>query len=276
MITDVSLRLLYLIFDRFLGWLMLLGRLTSSKDIELLVLRREVTVLRRTDPKPRMDWADRAVPATLIRHLPAVLRGHRLVPPATVMQWHCRLVTNKWTYPNRVGHPPLDDTIGALIEQLARESQTWGYQRIQGELLKLGHRVGASTIRRILKLRRIPPAPCRSTDTTWQRFLRDPGLDHHRSAGHLSPSQRPCRAVTRGIGSEERRIILAGSKGHGPTSPALVARAGSRHRGALSTVPAGGCQSRWPSGTSRTRSGRSSGQGGQCRRSSRRRQNPEN
>ena len=81
-------------------------------------------------------------------------------------------MTKKWTYPNRAGRPPLDRMIAAMIEQLGRENETWGYQRIQGELRKLGYRVGASTIRRILKMRRIPPGPLRATDTSWRRFLR--------------------------------------------------------------------------------------------------------
>ncbi|WP_223280753.1 integrase core domain-containing protein [Streptomyces antnestii] len=81
-------------------------------------------------------------------------------------------MTKKWTYPNRTGRPPIDQAIAALIEQLALENASWGYQRIQGELLKLGYRVGASTIRRILKRRKIPPAPERRTDTTWRQFLR--------------------------------------------------------------------------------------------------------
>ncbi len=129
----MSLRLLYLIFNRLLDWLMLVGRTTSSKDIELLVLRHEVAQLRRTNLRPRLDWADRALFAALIRRLPAVLRGHRLVAPATVLRWHRHLITRKWTYPNRSGRPPLDDAIAALIERLARENPAWGYQRIQGE-----------------------------------------------------------------------------------------------------------------------------------------------
>ena len=97
MIAAVSLRLLYLIFSRLLSWLTLLGRASSSKDIELLVLRHEVAVLRRTNPRPRLDWADRALFAALIRRLPAALRGHRLVTPATVLRWHRRLVTTGGT-----------------------------------------------------------------------------------------------------------------------------------------------------------------------------------
>jgi hypothetical protein len=164
--------MLYLIFSRLCGWLLLLGRPSASKDVELLVLRHEVAVLRRTAPKSRLDWADRALLAALIRLLPAAVRSHRLVSAGTVLRWHRRLVARKWTYPRRSGRPPIDDGLAALIERMASENTMWGYQPIQGELLKLGHRVGASTIRRVLKRRRIPPAPSRHTDTTWRRFLR--------------------------------------------------------------------------------------------------------
>ena len=135
----MSLRLLYLIFLRLLNLLWLLARSPASKDVELLVLRHEVAVLRRTNPKPRLDWADRAVFAALVRMLPRMQRGHRLVTAGTILRWHRRLVAKKWTYPPRLGRPPVEDAVAALIERLAQENPTWGYQRIQGELLKLGH-----------------------------------------------------------------------------------------------------------------------------------------
>jgi hypothetical protein len=93
------------------------------------------------------------------RLLPGRLRAQRLVTPGTVLRWHRRLITRKWTYPNRTGRLPVSAEIAALIERLATENNGWGYKRIQGELLKLGYRVSASTIRRVLKALKIPRRP---------------------------------------------------------------------------------------------------------------------
>ena len=168
----MSLRLLYWIFRQVLGLVLLLGRTSTTKDVELLVLRHEVAVLRRTNLRPRLDWADRAVFAALVQRLPRALRGHRLVTPDTILGWHRRLVRRRWTYPNRTGRPPIDDALAALVVRMARENPRWGYMRLRGELLRLGHRVGASTIRRVLQRHGIPPAPARHIDTSWRQFLR--------------------------------------------------------------------------------------------------------
>src|SRR3989442_891983 len=114
----MALRLFYLIFLRLVGLLVLLGRSSASKDVELLVLRHEVAVLRRNNPKPRLEWADRAVVAALVRLLPKALRTHRLVIPGTLLRWHRRLVAAKWTYPHRHGRPPVDEAIAGLIKRM--------------------------------------------------------------------------------------------------------------------------------------------------------------
>jgi hypothetical protein len=147
------LRLLYLIFARLCGWLVYSAGRQLPRTPDCLCCWHEVAVLRRTHPRPRLDWADRAVLAALIRLLPARVRAHRLVTPGTVLRWHRRLVTRKWTYPDRAGRPPVSAEIAALIERLATENG-WRYRRIQGELLGMGIHVDASTVRRVQKRRR--------------------------------------------------------------------------------------------------------------------------
>ncbi|MFE6157407.1 helix-turn-helix domain-containing protein [Streptomyces sp. NPDC056486] len=168
----MALRLLYMFLCQMLGWLVLCGRSSRSKDAEILVLRHEVAVLHRHAPRPRLSWADRAILSAMTRRLPALLRRRRLVTPATLLAWHRRLVRRKWRQPPaRPGRPPLADDLTTLILRLAKDNPTRGYIRIQGELRRLGHRVAAATIRRVLRRNKIPPASVRATEQSWRAFL---------------------------------------------------------------------------------------------------------
>src|SRR6201994_4157871 len=162
--------LAYRLLVTVLSWLALLARSSSAKDVEILAPRHEVAVLRRTNPRPRTSWTDRAMLAALARIMPKALRARRIVTPGTLLRWHRRLVAAKWCQPRQPGRPPVPDKLVALILRLARENTRWGVVRIQGERRRLGHRGAASTIRKVLRAHRIPPPS--GHDGSWGVFLR--------------------------------------------------------------------------------------------------------
>ena len=165
-------KLAYLTLCRSIQLLVLLARGDAAKDLEILVLRHQLAVLRRQTPRPRLEPADRALLAAVSRVLPRARWSCFFVKPETLLRWHRRLVAGAWTYPHRqTGRPPLDQEVQQLIVRLARENPRWGYQRIKGELLRLGVRVSATAIRTTLRRHGLDPAPRRAT-TTWRAFLR--------------------------------------------------------------------------------------------------------
>jgi putative transposase len=165
-------KLAYLTLCRSIQLLTTLARGDAAKDLEILVLRHQLGVLRRQIPRPRLEPTDRALLAAISRVLPRARWSCFFVTPETLLRWHRRLVAGAWTYPRiGQGRPQLDQAVQQLIIRLATENPRWGYQRIQGELVHLGVRVSATAIRTTLHRHGLDPAP-RPTATTWRAFLR--------------------------------------------------------------------------------------------------------
>jgi putative transposase len=163
---------LYLVVCRLLELVVLLGRRERAKELEILVLRHELAVLRRQIGQPRFEPHDRLLLAALSRVLPRRRWNAFVVRPETLLRWHRRLVARSWTYPQRCpGRPPIDAEVRTLVVRLARENPSWGYMRIVGELRKLGISVSAASVRTILGKAGVPPAPQRDRQS-WRSFLR--------------------------------------------------------------------------------------------------------
>jgi transposase len=164
----------YFVIVRLVGALTRRGS-ASQLQLENAVLRHQVKVLRRTIRRPELRDRDRAFLAAASRALSRDRWGSFMITPQTLLRWHREFVKRKWTYRRRgPGRPPLGPKTTDLIIRIGRENPRWGCVRIQGELRKLGIRVGASTVRRILRRAGLGPAP-RRTGPTWGEFLRAQG-----------------------------------------------------------------------------------------------------
>jgi putative transposase len=162
----------YVALCRLLQLVVLLCRSERSKDLEILVLRHELAILRRQPRRAPFRPVDRAILAALARALPRSAWTSLSVRPATLLRWHRQLVRRHWTYPHRrPGRPALDRRIQALVVRLARENPGWGYRRIVGELQSLGIAISATSVRTILGRHGLPPAPQRD-ELSWRSFLR--------------------------------------------------------------------------------------------------------
>jgi putative transposase len=177
MITDHVPAVHFLLITRVTAWLRLSRREEAWKTAEILILRHQLPVLQRRQPRrPTVNWADRALLAALLGVIPRARRqGMRLlVTPDTILRWHRDIVRRRWATRSkrgRTGRPVTRRNITALVLRLARENPGWGYRRIHGELAGLGVKVAASTAWEILKTNGIDPAP-RPTCPTWSQFLR--------------------------------------------------------------------------------------------------------
>ena len=173
----MCLRFVFLLITRLAAWLRLSRRKEAWKTAEILILRHQLAVLQRHQPRrPKLNWADRALLTTLLSVIPKARRqGLRLlVTPDTILRWHREIVRRRWvarSVPGKAGRPATRRNLEALVLRLARENPEWGYRRIHGELADLGVKVAASTAWEILRNAGIDPAPRRS-GPAWSQFLR--------------------------------------------------------------------------------------------------------
>jgi len=168
----MAVSFVYVAFVSLLKLLTRRGRRIDVKDVELLVLRHQLEILRRQDKRPKLRPSDRVLMAAAGRVLPPARRHGLLVTPQTLLRWHRELVRRRWTYTSaRPGRPSIDANTRDLVLRLARENARWGYQRIAGELNKLGLAVSPSTVRRVLARAGLGPTPRRS-GPAWREFLR--------------------------------------------------------------------------------------------------------
>jgi len=162
----------YLALRAFLRALLPQTKFEMATEAELLVLRHELTILRRQVTRPKLRRRDRMLLAAASRVIPKTSWNVFLVTPQTILRWHRELVRRKWTYRKRSqGRPSISPEVRSLVIRFARENPRWGYVRIKGELKKLGIALAASTIRTIPLKEGIGPAP-RRVGPNWRQFLK--------------------------------------------------------------------------------------------------------
>ena len=164
----------YLVLRRVLELVALRYRSNAFKELEIVVLRHELAILRRRTRRPVPATSDRIFLAAASRLVPRAMWRSFIVTPATLLDWHRRLVASRWTYAGRPGRPSVRRDVRKLVVRLARENPRWGYQRIVGELKRVGIDVSSTTVRKILREAGLGPSGTRG-GPTWRAFLRAQG-----------------------------------------------------------------------------------------------------
>jgi putative transposase len=229
----MCLRFVFVLITRVASWLRLSRRKEAWQTAEILVLRHQFAVLQRRQPRrPKLNWAERALLATLLDVIPRAQRqGLRLlVTPDTILRWHRDIVCGRWaarSMRGKTGRPATRRHIKALVLRLAGENPEWGYCRIHGELAGLGVQVAAPTVGEILRNAGIGPAP-RRTGPAWSQFPRSPA-PLRRDGSPDSPGDSPHDPAAGGTGPWLAELLPGPPQHHLPGRAALSG--GSHQRG---------------------------------------------